>query len=78
MAYKIECRRDGLGAEEAEPAIRVILDEHTEALTELRDRAARSERLRKIATVATVAGALFAAIRLTDIWLAVRRRQRGS
>ena len=34
-------------------------------------------RWRKYATYATIAGALFAAIRLTDIWLAVRARRRS-
>lgn len=53
----------------------------------LADQKARLERIetlheetlkwRKWATYATIAGALFAAVRLTDIYLAVKRRKRG-
>jgi hypothetical protein len=44
-------------------------------LTSLKKTAEDELYWRKIATGAAIAGALFAAVRLTDIWLAVRRRK---
>lgn len=42
-------------------------------LAKLHETAKKDLYWRKIATGAAIAGALFAAVRLTDIWLAVRR-----
>lgn len=55
-----------------EAAMRV----HGEALEKLNETAERELFWRRVAAAAAVAGALFAAVRLTDIWLAVRARKR--
>lgn len=49
---------------------------HGAALKRLNEIAERDLFFRKITTAAAVAGALFAAVRLTDIWLAVKARKR--
>lgn len=67
-----------------DPSIQELLRVQGEAIRrqgEVLDRiqqAARDELLwRKVATAATVAGALFAAARLSEIYFAVKRRRGG-
>lgn len=87
MPYHPFVVRRGLGTESEETevlaALSETLEEHGAALGHLRGQLERLEDIsakqlfwRRIATIAAVAGALFAAIRLTDIWLAVRDRRR--
>lgn len=65
----------GLGADEAPFSVEATLRAHSAELERLNKTAERELLYRKIAAAAAVAGALFAAVRLTDIWLAVRRRR---
>lgn len=53
--------------------VRTVLAAHGEELRAIRETSERDLFFRKIATGAAIAGALFAAVRLTDIWLAVKR-----
>lgn len=70
-----------LGADEDVPAaaepfdLEAAVKAHGEALERLNVTAESELFFRKVATFAAVAGALFAAVRLTDIWLAVKRRK---
>ena len=65
------------GGEKSAEATEARLQAHSEALARIEKRTADILYWRKIATGAAVAGAVFAAIRLTDIWLAVKRRRAG-
>jgi hypothetical protein len=68
-----------LGQNEAEaPAFSLekTLTAHSALLEKLQKDTEKTLLFRKIATGAAIAGALFAAIRLTDIWLAVKARRR--
>jgi hypothetical protein len=66
-----------IGAEEATPAISIeaTLRAQQALLERIQRDTEKDLFFRKIATGAAIAGALFAAVRLTDIWLAVRRRR---
>lgn len=65
-----------LGADQEPFDIESALKAHSAALERLNKTAEQELFFRKIATAAAVAGALFAAVRLTDIWLAVKARKR--
>lgn len=54
----------------------VVLQSHTEALDKIQKDTADGLFFRKVATGAAIAGALFAAVRLTDIYMAVKDRRR--
>ena len=73
-------RRYGLGADPVdEPfSIEEALRQQGADLVSIKKTAEKDLFWRKIATGAAIAGALFAAVRLTDIWLAVKRRRRES
>lgn len=64
-----------LGADEPLD-VDAALREQRVLLMRLNKTAERELFWRKISTGAAVAGALFAAVRLTDIWLAVRARRK--
>ena len=70
-----------LGQEAAEQAAASSVEErlaaHSATLARIEQATAASLWWRKVATGAAIAGALFAAVRLTDIWLAVKRRRAG-
>lgn len=66
----------GLGAEE-EPSVEEILRAQGIALARIQKASEEQLLFRKIATVATVAGALFAMIRLSDIYFAVKARRKS-
>jgi len=66
----------GLGAEE-EPSIETRLKEQGIALARIQKASEEQLLFRKVATVATVAGALFAMIRLSDIYFAVKARRKS-
>jgi anti-sigma-K factor RskA len=63
-------------AAEPVPSIEERLAAQAEALARIERATAETLWWRKVATGAAIAGALFAAVRLTDIWLAVKRRKR--
>lgn len=63
-----------MGAESFD--IEKTLKEQGKTLEQINKTAERDLFYRKVATGAAVAGALFAAVRLTDIWLAVKARRR--
>lgn len=67
--------RKPLGADEAFD-IEATLKAQGIALARLNETAERELFYRKISTYAAIAGALFAAVRLTDIWLAVKARKK--
>lgn len=64
-------------AAEAAPELTVeqILAKHGAALQSIQAQSEETLLFRKIATVATVAGALFALVRLSDIYFAVKARR---
>ena len=64
-------------AEQAEPSIEERLAAQAEALARIERSTSETLMWRKIATGAAIAGALFAMVRLTDIWIAVKRRKAG-
>ena len=53
--------------------VKATLVSHGEVLKDIQTKAAEELRWRKIATAATVAGAVFALIRLSDIYFALKR-----
>lgn len=61
----------------APSAVQDVLDEHGRILEDIQKHNRDMILWRKIATAATVAGALFAAIRLSDIYFAVKARRRA-
>lgn len=63
--------------ETPQPSVEERLAAHSAALARIERTTTETLRWRKIATGAAIAGALFAAIRLTDIWLAVKARKRA-
>ena len=70
-----------LGQEAAEAptpfSVEQTLKAHSAALARIKKSSEEQLLFRRIATVATVAGALFAMIRLTDIYFAVKARRKG-
>ena len=67
-----------LDAESApEVSVEQMLRKHGIALQRIQSAAEEQLLFRKIATVAAVAGALFAAIRLSDIYFAVKARRKS-
>lgn len=63
-----------MGADEATPFdIEATLRAQSTALARLNETAERELLYRKISTYAAVAGAAFAAVKLTDIWRALQR-----
>jgi hypothetical protein len=64
-------------APEVEPGVAAALADQKARLERIEKLHEETLRWRKWATYATIAGALFAAVRLTDIYLAVKRRKRG-
>lgn len=70
--------RVSLGADEGQTSefdVRSILEMHGQALERIEKVAEEQLLFRKIATIAAVAGAAFAMLRLTEIWLAVQERK---
>jgi hypothetical protein len=69
---------DQEAAEQAQAAsVEDILKAQGIALARIQKASEEQLLFRKIATVATVAGALFAMIRLSDIYFAVKARRKG-
>jgi hypothetical protein len=79
MNYLGQAQEDIEQVEAATPeaATPLTLEEIAVRIDKLQITAERDLFFRKIATGAAIAGALFAAVRLTDIWLAVKRRRAG-
>lgn len=70
--------RVSLGADEGQTSefdVRSVLEMHGQALERIEKVAEEQLLFRKIATIAAVAGAAFAMLRLTEIWLAVQERK---
>jgi len=77
VRYKLSPYIAAVGDDAAAPPdeLRELLLKHTQALERIEADAKEQLLFRKIATVAAVAGAAFALLRLTDIYLAFEERK---
>lgn len=75
--YLGAAQEDAEQAEAAAPKLSVaeILERHGAALARIQASSEEGLLFRKIATGAAIAGALFAAIRLSDIYFAIKARR---